>query len=381
MKTENTIQCTRCLLDSSIEEITFDEQGVCSFCHGYDELSRQFPLNDEGKQQLDRIIAQIKADGKGKKYDCILGLSGGTDSSYTLILMKQLGIRPLAVHFDNGWNTEISVRNIKNLLEKLNIDLYTYVVNWEEFKDLQLSFLKASVPEVEVPTDMGIRSILYRIAAEQGLKYIIEATSFRTEGVLPLSWGYKDAKYIRSVQKIFGTKKLETYPNMSLTRYIYYTFFRRIKLVRFLNYFDYSKTEAKQVLKDEIGWVDYGGHHFESHYTRFFQSYLAPVKFNMDRRKVTLSAQVNSGQISREEAMRVYATPSLTKEAIEEDKAYITKKFKLSLPEFENIINAPARSFKDFPSYYPLIKRLKGIIRWAAKRKLLPGFFQSGNFK
>jgi N-acetyl sugar amidotransferase len=375
----NTIRyCSRCIMNSTVEEIEFDEHGVCNFCHLYDELDKQYSLDERGKNRLTTLINQIREDGKGKNYDCIIGVSGGTDSTYILLLLKKVGLRPLAVHFDNGWNTEISVSNIKNSLEKLGIELSTYVVDWEEFKDLQLSFLKASVPEVELPTDLAIRAVLYKAAADEGLKYVIEATSFRTEGVLPLSWGYKDGLYVKSIQKRFGSMKLESYPNLPMSKYGYYTFVKRIKLVRILNYFEYNKEEAKKILSRELGWVDYGGHHFESIYTRFFQSYLAPQKFGMDRRMVTLSAQINSHTISRDDALKRMNEETISKERLEQDKAYIAKKFQMSVEQFDRLLEQPPKSVHDYPSYYPIMKRVRRIVRWMAKKGLMSGFFQSG---
>ena len=373
--------CTRCIMDSSVQEITFDSHGICSFCNIHDEMEQQYPLNEEGRRELEKLVQEIKEQGKNKKYDCVVGVSGGRDSTYTLLLLKQLGLRPLAVHFDNGWNTEISVSNIKNALDKLGIELYTYVVDWEEFKDLQISFLKASVPEVELPTDIAIRAALYRAAREEGLKYIIEGTSFRTEGVLPLSWGYKDGRYVKSIQKKYGSKRLKTFPNLSLTSYFFSAFVLKIKLIRLLNYFAYSKVEAKKVLTKELNWIDYGGHHHESIYTRFFQSYLAPLKFGMDRRMISFSAQIRSGLLTREEALEQMKQPIYPADKIQEDKEYIAKKLKLSLNALDLIISQQPKSFLDYPSYYPLISRLRSLIRFTAKHNISTGFFQAGNFK
>ncbi|KAA3607009.1 MAG: N-acetyl sugar amidotransferase [Calditrichaeota bacterium] len=370
--------CTRCIMDTSVPGIEFDDKGVCNFCAIHDTLEAEYPLNDNGKEDLEKLIDEIKASGKGKDYDCIIGVSGGTDSIYSLYMAKKYGLRPLAVHFDNGWNTEIAVSNIENATNILDIDLYTYVVNWEEFKDLQVSFLKASTPDAEAPTDMGIHAVLYRTAAEEGIKYSISGNSFRTEGVIPHSWGYKDGKYISSVQKIFGKVKLETFPNVSLFNAINYILLKRIKIVRLLNYLPYSKEEAKKVLIKEVGWKDYGGHHHESIYTRFFQSYYAPVKFNMDRRRVNYSAKARLGLMTREEGISHMKELSYDPEILEKDFEYIAKKFDLSLEEFKEIIALPPKKFSDYPTYNPMLQKLKGIIEFAMKMNLLPGLFQGG---
>jgi len=374
---ENGIRtCNRCIMNSSVVGIEFDDDGVCNFCNMYNELETQYPLNHAGEQHLEAVLRKIRQDGREKNYDCIIGVSGGTDSTFTLVRASELGLRPLAVHFDNGWNTEIAVRNIKNATDRLGVDLYTYVVNWNEFRDLQLSFLKASVPEVELPTDLAIRSVLYRAAAREGIKYIIEGTSFRTEGVLPISWGYKDARYLKSIHKMFGKVRLVTFPNLTLGDYFYFNFLKRIQLIRLLNYFPYSKESAKEFLADKVGWVDYGGHHHESVYTRFFQSYLAPQKFKMDRRLVSYSAQIHAGLKTKETALREIALPICPQDIVEKDKAYIAKKLGLSLGELENIIANRVKVFTDYPSYYPLIRRVRPLLNMLATRGWLSGFFQ-----
>ncbi len=359
-------------MDDDTTVIEFDENGVCNFCKRFDEQEKIYPLNAEGREKFDELIETIKEKGKNKKYDCVAGISGGTDSTYVLYLSKELGLRPLAVHFDNGWNSETAVTNIKNTLEKLDIDLSTYVVDWEEFKDLQLSFLKASVPEVEIPTDLAIHKVLYKAAAEEGVKYIISGNSFREEGIIPTNWVYRDGKYIRSIQKMFGAKKLKTFPNLSLFDLIYYKVIKRIEKVRLLNHIPYRKVDAKKKLVAEIGWKDYSGHHHESIYTRFFMSYLAPVKFHMDRRKISYSAMVRSGNMSREEALEKMTQPILSEDEIRQDKEYIAKKFSLSIGEFEKIISQEPKTFRDYPTNYELYNYFKKLLRKLGFLSLFP---------
>jgi N-acetyl sugar amidotransferase len=328
-------------------------------------------LGPESDLKLKAIIEQIKKDGKGLQYDCIAGTSGGRDSTYTLLKAIELGLRPLAVHFDNGWNTEISVKNIKKTCEKLNIPLYTVVADWEEFKDLQVSFLKASTPDSDIPTDYAIYSVLFDVAAKEGVKYILNGHSFRTEGTSPISWTYMDGRYLKAVHRRFGkVKKIRSFPVLTLPRLLYYAFVKRIKDVRVLEYMDYNKKEVDKVLTEKLDWEYYGGHHHENVYTKFFQSYYLPKKFNIDKRKTELSALVRSGQITREEALREINSshyqydPSVVEYAI--NKLGLTKE------EFDKIMNSPNKTHDDYPNYLSLIKAMKFPIKIATKLKLLP---------
>jgi N-acetyl sugar amidotransferase len=366
---KNNQVCARCILDTTVPEIIFDAQGVCQYCKIYDELDRQFPLDEFSSSRLIELISKIKLAGKGKKYDCIVGVSGGTDSTYTLWKAVQLGLRPLAVHFDNGWNTQVAVKNIRRICEKLKVDLFTYVVNWEEFKDIQISFLKASTPDVEIPTDVGILSTLFKTAKVEGVKYILYGHSFRAEGVAPIGWSYYDGRYIRAVQNKFGTKKIVTYPNFTLTNFIFYNFLSGIKMIPILNYFHYSKSETKELLEKELAWEDSGGHHHESTYTHFSHSYLLPKKFSIDKRKVELSAKVLSKQMSRSEALSVISEEYPYHQNIVD---YTISKLGLSKGDFEVIMKNGPKSFKDYPSYLTLIKIFRIPFKWAYQLKVIP---------
>lgn len=362
--------CSRCLMDTTVNGITFDEKGECTFCKIHDDLEKKYPLNDNSRQKLNTIISKIKNDGKNKKYDCIVGISGGRDSSYTLYTAVKHGLKPLAVHFDNGWNSENAVRNIENLCKKLNVDLYTHVANWEEFKDLQRSFLKASVPDAEVPTDWVIFSVLFEQASKHNIKYIIHGHSFRTEGTTPLTWTYMDGKYVNSIQHKFGQTKLKSFPIMSLSKYLYYTFFKGIKQIRMLYYLPYDEKKILQMLTDEVGWINYGGKHHESMYTGFFQSYILTRKFNIDKRKLHYSALMRSGQISKEQAQEIIKKDPYTGGL--ETLNYCLKKLEYSEQEFNEIMNLPIKSFMDYGSYYNTIKRLEKPIKWATNLGLIP---------
>jgi N-acetyl sugar amidotransferase len=370
LKTKLTI-CSRCVLDSTVHDIWFDEKGVCKYCHIHNEMENSHPLDISLEKDFEKIIEQIKNSGKNRKYDCIAGVSGGRDSSYTLLTAVKFGLRPLAVHFDNGWNSEISVQNIKKSCEILNVDLFTVVADWEEFKDLQLSFLKASTPDADVPTDYAIYSVLYHIANKEGIRYILNGHSFRTEGTSPISWTYMDPLYVRSVHKRFGKiRKFRSFPHMTFAKLQYYIWVKRIREIRLMEFIDYRKNEVDAILTKELGWQYYGGHHHENLYTRFFQSYYLPKKFNIDKRKTELSALIRSGQISREAALN-----EISQSDYEHDLktvAYAIHKLGLSQSEFDEIMNLPVKSHDDYPTYLPLIRLLRYPIRIAAKLKLVP---------
>jgi N-acetyl sugar amidotransferase len=365
--------CNRCILDSTIPNIHYDEKGICNFCRMHDVLDQKYPLNEEGRKKFDLIIEGVKKNGQGKEYDCVVGISGGRDSSYTLYIAKKMGLRPIAVHFDNGWNTEISVRNIKNATERLEVDLHTHVADWEEFKDLQIAFLKASVSDVEVPTDFAIISVLYEVAKKYGIKNILIGHSFRTEGIAPLEWTYIDAKYIRSIYKLFGKKKkITSFPLMSMTQLIYYTFFSQMNVIHVPEFIEYEHDKVNKVLTEELGWQYYGGHHHESTYTEFIQSYLLPKKFNIDKRKIEFSALIRSGQMTRDDALNELKKPYPYRQDL---IPYVMNKMGLSQQEFEDMLAAPPKSFHDYPSYYPMIQLMKYPIWIACKFDLLPQVF------
>ena len=365
--------CSRCVSDTTIPSIRFDERGICNFCKRHDEMEKKFPLNELGEQKLNRVIEEIKAKGKNKDYDCIVGVSGGRDSTYTLYTAVKMGLRPLAVHFDNGWNSEIAVGNIKKATTKLDVDLHTVVADWEEFKDLQKSFLRASVPDAEIPTDYVIISVLYQTAAEIGTNYILNGHSFRTEGIAPIGWTYMDGRYVKSVHKKFGKAELKSFPILSLSKLVYYVTIKRIIYVPLLQYMVYNQEQVGDILKKELDWVYYGGHHHENIYTHFFQSYLCPKKFNIDKRKLEYSALIRSGQMTREDALKeIRENPyPYDKEIVD----YTISKLGLTKEEFEEILSAKPKTFHDYPTYYPIIKASRVPIKIACKLNLLPQIF------
>lgn len=351
--------CARTVLDDTIPGITFDENGVCHFVKIYEKLEHNYPLRGSYSPLLPLLVEKIKRSGRGKRYDCIVGVSGGTDSTYTLWQSVQLGLRPLAVHFDNGWDSTVAVQNIKNACDILKVDLYTYVVDWEEFKDLQRSFLWASVSDVDIPTDVGIHATLIKTAAREGVKYVLNGHSFRTEFLMPITWTYMDGRYIYSVHKKFGRRKLKTFPNYYLVDVWWYNVVKGIQVIPFLNYFDYDKMEIKELMKQSLQWQDYGGHHHESMFTRFVQSYYLPKKFNIDKRKTELSAMILAGKITREEALKILETPYPYEESL---VSYVKNKLELSEDEFEEIMRRERKTFLDYDTYYPILSASRPLL-------------------
>jgi len=358
-------------MDTSDPDIAFDEVGLCNHCREYETtMQTQTPPMEQRREALDQIVSEIKVAGQGQEYDCIIGVSGGVDSTYVAYLVKQLGLRPLAVHMDNGWNSELAVSNIEKVLKKLEIDLYTYVLDWEEFKDLQLSFLKASVSDAEIPTDHAIHAVLYQQAARRNIRYILFGTNLATEAILPVSWtfGIQDWRYISGVHQQFGSKPLKTFPHVGYwTLNYHYRQIKRIKHVSVLDYIDYSKADAMRVLTDVLGWRPYGGKHYESIYTRFFQGYILPTKFGIDKRRAHLSTLIVSGQMTRDEALAEIRQPPYAGYMQEDDMDYVLKKFGFSEDEFQRIMALPVRTYHDYPNSLSLVKltRTLNLGRWA----------------
>lgn len=356
------------MMDTIAEEITFDASGVCSFCHHFDTSIK--PILDraysgEGGKVLERIIAAIKSSGKGRPYDSILGLSGGTDSSYLAYLAAELGLRSLVVHVDTGWNTPESERNAKVLVSNLGFDMEIIVVDWEEMVDLQLAFYKASVKNCEIPQDHAFLAALYKKATEIGVHYILTGGNYGTESILPRSWGYNagDLRHLLAIHKRFGTRHLRNFPTLSFwQRYVYYPFVRKIKEVRLLNYVPYNRAEAKRILSEKFGWRDYGAKHYESILTRFFQGYYLPTKFGIDKRKAHFSSLILAGQMTREQALEELEKPPYpSEEQLQADKAYIAQKLGLSLSEWESILALPPRDHYEFPNS-ELLFRAKDMV-------------------
>jgi len=370
------VRCARCIMDTSADTgIEFDEHGVCNHCRRYDQLhSSRVAAGETGRRALAEIVEAIKRAGRGREYDCIIGVSGGVDSTYVAYLVRELGLRALAVHFDNGWNSELAVKNIEHVLKKLGIDLFTYVVDWPEFRDLQVAFLKASTPDGEIPTDHAINALLWREASRRRIRYIISGMNFATESISIPDWayGHSDWRYIRDVHRRFGTTRLRSYPHFSLPYLLFVNLVRRVRTVSILNYVDYRKDEAMALLENELGWKYYGGKHHESIYTRFYQGYVLPRKFGIDKRYGHLSDLINAGQVSREDALRELEAPPYPEDLQRQDLAYVTKKLGLTAGQFTEIMAAPRRSFRDFRNSYGFVQFMRNTVNRLRRRGLYP---------
>jgi N-acetyl sugar amidotransferase len=364
--------CTRCIMDTTDPEIVFDANGVCHHCHAYDARAA-VDLFDErtAAAKLQKVVEQIQADGRGKRYDCIIGVSGGVDSTMAAYVVKKAGLRPLAVHLDNGWNSELAVHNIERTLNCLGIELFTHVIDWEEFRDLQLSFLKASVANIEALTDHAINAILFKAASRHALKYVITGGNVVTEAVMPSSWMYesKDWRHIAGIQRRFGTRPVRSFPHCTLAEFAYYIFVKRIKYIPILNYVRYVKHDAKELIQRELGWRDYGGKHYESIFTRFFQGYILPRKFNMDKRRPHLSTLILSGQVTRDVALGEMTREPYDPEMLKEEMEFFLRKMALTSEQFAALMNLPINSHRDYPSHSYIfdsprvIRMVKAIVR------------------
>ncbi|MGH8991763.1 MAG: N-acetyl sugar amidotransferase [Acidimicrobiia bacterium] len=364
--------CTRCFYDSTIPGITFHEGGVCSYCALHDEMDRQYPTGPAGAKILERVVEEVREAGRGKQYDCVVGVSGGCDSSYLVVKLVELGLRPLAVHFDNTWNSPVATSNIYNVLEKVGVDLHTLVVDNREYDDIYRSFMLAGTRDVEAPTDLGLMTTLYRAAEQYGISYAMEGHSFRTEGVAPLSFIYFDGRYIRSVHRQFGTVPMKTFPNMPLGDFLKWAGVKNIRRIRPLYYLDYHKEEAKELLSREYGWEWYGGHHLENRFTAFYHSYFLPRRFGVDGRKLGYSGLVRSGQMTREEGLRLLAEPIECDPGI---LALVKKRLRFSDDEFEAVMNLPRKSYRDYPTYKQTFERLKPLFWLLYKLDRVPKSF------
>jgi len=370
-----SIECRRCVLSSAVDSrLQFDDTGLCSHCQHYDKSVKfrvESSLNSQS--QLKRLLDRIKNSGARGEYDCIIGVSGGVDSAYVLHLACSYGLRPLAVHFDNGWNSELAVNNLQSVLGVLNIDLVTIVADWDEFRDLQLSFLKASTPDGEIPTDHAIFACLWREAYARKIKFVITGMNFSTEAYSNPDWayGHSDWRYIRYIQRMYGTMNLRSYPYFSVTDLLRNSI-SGIRMVSLLNYISYDKNDALLTLKKSYGWNDYGQKHHESIYTRFWQGYVLPRKFNIDKRYAHYSDLINSGQLSKAEAHRMLEQNFYLSEKAEDDRQYVVKKLRLSDEEFERLMSNRPRNFKEYPNNFYLIKAIKFVLNLLRSLSIYP---------
>lgn len=349
--------CKKGLWDETIPGITFNEEGISNYATLFDRLIEAYPRGEIGTRKWLKLVDDIKSSGINKKYDCVIGVSGGTDSSFLLHIAKEYGLKPIAVNLDNGWNSDVSVKNIKKMTQILDIDLETYVIDYEEVKDLLRSYMFAGLPWIDMPTDLAIKAILYKIASREGIKYILRGNDFRSEGSQPTEWTYGDGKQLKAIHKKFGQEKLKTFPNYTLWNLVYYGYIKGIKSIYPFYYLDYNKNKAQEFLTRNYGWEYYGGHHFENTFTRFVISYWLYEKFNIDKRKITLSAQVLSGEINRNEGLTEISRKPYNDHEMNQMIDYVLKKLDLSNEQFHSLMNGKNKSFKDYPSNFKLISR------------------------
>lgn len=356
-------------MDTTATAIAFDEQGVCSYCTKFLALQARRDREPDPEGRRDDFLARVRAAGRRKPYDCIVGVSGGVDSSYVLYLAVKHGLRPLAVHLDNGWNSELATHNIANLVTTLGVDLHTHVIDWEENRDLQRSFFEAHVVDIEMLVDSALIALNYEQAAKHGLRHILSGSNIATEGLgMPEGWNHLkyDARNIRAIHAKFGTVPIRTHPLISVADYIWYEFGRGIKWVPFLDYFPYNKFDAIRTLQRATAYKPYPYKHYESVFTRFYQAHILPRKFGYDKRRVHLATLVASGQMPRDEALRLLAQPTYpdaTQEA--EDRAFVLKKLGFTEEYFEAYMRAHKVPHEAFPSEAELYRRLSGVYKKA----------------
>ncbi len=367
--TRSYVQCVRCIMDTNDDPaITFNPAGVCNHCETYEYEAKHFVFSgDEGKRRFDDYIRQMKADGKNKRYDCIIGISGGVDSTYLALVAKENGLRALGVHCDNGWNSELAVNNIELIVRTLDMDLYTYVIDWEEFRDIQLSYFKANVIDIEAITDLAFRAVLEKTSIKYNQKYFLSGDNVVTESVLPKAWICKDYQNLINIHRKFGKIPIKTFPLMNQWKNAIGKNNRTINLA-LLNLIDYRKDVVKERIVKELGWRDYGGKHFESVFTRFYQGYILPGKFKVDKRKAHLSNLICSGQLTKEEALAELAKAIYDPKMYQVDREFVLKKLGLSSEELQEYMDAPQVDHKEYglaqSMYvkYPILKIARPIV-------------------
>lgn len=351
--------CKLGLWDESIPNIKFDENGISNYAKMFEHLCLLYPRGERGKKDWENIVDLIREKGKNHKYDCLVGVSGGTDSSYLLhLLKKEYGLKVLAVNMDNGWNSEIAVENIKKLTKDLDIDLFTWVIDYEEVKKVLRAYLFSSLPWVDAPTDLSINTVLYEVAKREKIYYIINGSDFRTEGKQPIEWTYIDSRQFNFINKKLENYTPKKYPYHTPLDLIKYKFLYKISNIRPYYYLDYQKKIAQDFLQKNYNWQYYGGHHHENKFTKFIIGYWMPVKFGIDKRKISLSAQVMTGEITREQGLVILSKPAYDLEEMEKDKVYVSKKLDLDIKKLDFALKSTKKTIYDYPSYLNLIKRL-----------------------
>jgi imidazoleglycerol phosphate synthase cyclase subunit len=366
-------ECTRCLYGThNVPFITFDDHGVCNYCRTLDTLAAEYPRGDAGWAVLEHLAERIRAEQRTKQYDVAVGVSGGCDSSYMLVLAKQLGLRPLAVHFDNTWNSRIAVENIQRMLRALDVDLHTYVVDNEEYDDIYRAFFESGTPDVEAPTDLALAVVLNQACEQHGIRHIFEGHSYRTEGISPIGWLYMDGRYIPTVHRRFGHRPMKTYPNMPLGKFLKWTVAQRLVKIRPLYYLDYQKEATKKMLQERYGWQWYGGHHLENRFTAFFHTYFWPRRWGIDGRLLGNCALVWAGQMTRAEAAAELAGPPVYDPGLVE---FVKQRLRYSDEEFERVMTLPKKTYLDYPNYKKTFERLRPLFWFLYKTNRVPKSF------
>ncbi len=363
--------CSTCILDTSLEDIKFDKDGVCNYCRNYKgNIIESKSVNQKKDIKLRKIVRQIKLHNNknNNKYDCLIGISGGADSCYlTYYVVNNLGLKPLLFHVDAGWNSNISSTNIEMIVEKYNLDLITHVVDWEEMKDLHLSYFKAGVPSIDTIQDHAFFGALYNYVEKNNIKFVLTGGNYSTEFIRPpLSWAYhaSDARQIKDIHKKFGQKKINYFPYYDVFRSrIYLRILKGVKVFNLLDLIDYNKEHAIAELKKNIGWLPYGGKHHESRFTKFFENYWSLRRFGHDRRKLHFSSLILSGQMTRKDALQLISKKPDSEEQISKDVQYVCNKLDITLEELDKYLNMPKRSFKDYKSHFKLIYIFTQILR------------------
>jgi N-acetyl sugar amidotransferase len=364
-------KCIIGVWDESVPGIEFDENGVSNYAKMFKKFIQLYPRGEKGMADWEEWLGRVKKDGKNKRYDCIVGVSGGTDSCYLLYLVKKYGLRPLAVNLDNGFNSKTAVENIKKVTNALKIDLETFVIEYEEVKAVLRSYIKASLPWIDGPTDLAIKASLYQVAEREGVNYILNGSDFRTEGKQPTEWTYSDARQLKYLLKKFEKIKLKSFPYYTIFQFVRFGYLKKIKMLRPYYYLDYEKGKAQEFLNKEFGWEYYGGHHHENIFTRFAISYWLPQKFGIDKRVITLSALVINGEISRDQALVELKNDPYGASEMQYDKDYVLKKLEMTYTEFEDCFLKPNKFYSDYPSYMFLLKMFNNL-SISSLKKVLP---------
>lgn len=368
--------CTHCVMDTTDPNISFDANGVCNHCLRYEAYASTLGDAATRATKLDEIVRTLKRAGRNRDYDCIMGLSGGVDSSYLAhFAVKTLGLRALVVHVDSGWNSELAVNNIENICNRLNIDLHTLVLDWEEMRDLQRAYFRSGVPNLDVPQDHAFNAAMVGEAKKYGIRHVLNGSNMQTESILPTAWGYdaSDPRSLVAIHNRFGTVPLKTYPVRSdFSRFIFDPYVFGMRVHAPLSLIDYNKSAAKRLLQEELGWRDYGGKHYESRFTKFFQAHYLPTKFGYDKRKAHLASLIVSGQLSREAALQELALPLYDPKELELDIKYFCKKLDIPRSEYDQVMSAPPRTHRAYPNReatYALLRRTVQMISRARTTK------------